>query len=65
MLIYHVKPLDTLYLIAQNFNCPINEIMILNRLIYPIVFPGQQLVLKQFIKQLLIIKEKLMLHLLN
>jgi alpha-glucosidase len=43
MLIYHVKPIDTLYSIAQNFNCPINEIMILNRLIYPIVFPGQQL----------------------
>lgn len=43
MLIYHVKPLDTLYSIAQNFNCPINEIMILNRLIYPIVFPRQQL----------------------
>ena len=43
MIIYHVKPSDTLHLIAGKFNCTINEIMKINSLLYPIVLPGQSL----------------------
>lgn len=42
-ILYWVKPGDTLYSIACHFNCSINDIVMINRLPSPILFPGQPL----------------------
>lgn len=41
IILYQVKPKDTLESIARKFHCSIYEIMTINRLLYPIIFIGQ------------------------